>query len=80
MKPEIIKLKVKMGSIEVEMNLEEAKALYQILDGVFGPQKVQWTPYYDPHYYPRTYGPLPAYWGVVTTGDTMCCTHQGESE
>ena len=75
MKPEIMKVKIKMGTVEVELTLEEAKELQRTLNDAFGNSTIMWPPYQPyPWYDPRPYVP---YW-TVTTSDSCLNISSGQ--
>jgi hypothetical protein len=70
MKPEIIKVKVKMGNTEVELTLDEVRELQTILNDTFGrlPNPIWIVPNYVP---PTVWPPVP-FWTTSVSGTTLC--------
>ena len=65
MKLEIIKVKIKMGTVEVELTLDEAKELQRTLNNAFGNPSPVWFPYWPT--------PIPNPYWTTTYGDSTMC-------
>jgi hypothetical protein len=68
-KPQIVKVKIRLGSTEVEMSIEEVQELRKILNDNFGRQEIAWYTYVYPTYPHRLADP---YWTVTNSSVTMC--------
>ena len=67
MRAEIQKIKIKIDKKEIDLSLEEARELKQLLEDLFG--KVE----YIPMPYPQPVYPY-RYWVTYTSGTDVTCT------
>ena len=66
-------VRIKVGDVDIEMSLKQAKELHEMLDDLFGKEvkivrDTQWIPYYPPIYPSR-----PWYGWEITWDDTTTC-------
>jgi hypothetical protein len=69
MKSEIMKVKIKLGSVEVEMTLEEVKDLQRVLNEAFPLPTINYYPTY-PWYVPHWYGSASGTTYTITSAST----------
>ena len=53
---EITKIKVRVDDFEIELSIDEARKIYDSLQGIFGKNDIPFYPYWNPFQYPSPFG------------------------